>query len=279
MNIKNLLKYSQKPDLYEPANAIMWTDPHISKQLLDVHLSEHTDLASRKPETISKTVDWILSQTNEEKLKILDLGCGPGLYSEILAQKGHQVTGVDFSKNSIEYASNEAKKKQLDINYLNQDYTKLVLPENEFDLVLLIFTDFGPLLPDQREQLLEKVKSVLKPGGLFIFDVVNDNNIKGKLSPKSWEVTENGFWSEQPYLYLTESHLYEDEKVVLYQHIVIEDTTTKIYRFWIHLFSDDDLGKVLEKHSFEDINCFKNIIPKGDGYESEDITFCIAKNS
>jgi 2-polyprenyl-3-methyl-5-hydroxy-6-metoxy-1,4-benzoquinol methylase len=276
MKIKDLLKHFQKSDIYEPGNAIMWTDPHISKQLLHVHLNEHVDLGSRKPETIRKTVDWILSHTKKEKLNILDLGCGPGLYSEILAQKGHQVTGVDFSKNSIEYAVKEAQKKNLDISYLNEDYTELDLPENKFDLVLLIFTDFGPLLPEDRELLLKKVKSVLKPGGLFIFDVLNDTNIKNKLSPKNWEASEQGFWSEKPYLLLSESFLYEEEKVILYQNIVIEDNNTKVYRFWNHFFSNSDLIDILENFDFEEISFHNNIIPGGDGYESGDITFCVA---
>jgi len=125
MKINELVRYSEKPDIYELGNAIMWTDPYISNQLLQVHLSEHTDLASRKPDTIKKTVDWILFQTNKENLKILDLGCGPGLYSALLAQKGHRVTGVDFSENSINYAKQQAKEKNLDIRYINEDYTKL----------------------------------------------------------------------------------------------------------------------------------------------------------
>lgn len=279
MNPKELLKYSQKPEIYEPGNAIMWTDPHISQQLLHVHLNEHIDLGSRKPETIKKTVDWILSQLNNEKLNILDLGCGPGLYSEILARKGHQVTGVDFSKNSIEYATKEAQKNKLVIRYLNEDYTKLDLPENEFDLVLLIFTDFGPLLPTEREQLLTIVKKVLKPGGLFVFDVLNDKDIPGKVSPKSWEASENGFWSDSPYLCLSESFLYEKEKVVLYQNIVTnKESDFKVYRFWNHFFSNSDLLDILKKQNLKDIAFFNNIIPSGNGYDSNDVTFCISRN-
>ncbi len=278
MKINEIAEYTQKPKLYEPGNAIMWTDPHISKQLLEVHLSDQTDLASRKPETIRKTIDWILSQFDKEKLNILDLGCGPGLYTEILAQKGHQVTGVDFSKNSIIHATEEAHKKNLDIRYLNKDYTQLNLTENEFDLVMLIFADFGPLLPGEREQLLMKIKKVLKPGGLFIFDVLNDNNLESKVSLKNWKVSKQGFWSEKPYLALSESYLYENEKVVLYQHIIIEEENTKIYRFWNHFFSNTDLKEILEKYDFNDIAYHQNIIPSGDGYESDDVTFCTTIN-
>ncbi len=97
MKITEILKQSQKPELYEKGTAVMWTDPHISKQLLEVHLNPEVDLASRKKKTIESTVKWMLDKAGKNNLKILDLGCGPGLYSQLLARKGHQVTGVDFS--------------------------------------------------------------------------------------------------------------------------------------------------------------------------------------
>ena len=99
MKIKNLLKYTEKPEIYTKGTATIWTDPHISKQLLAIHLHKEIDLASRRQTTIDQTVSWIINKTSGKKLNILDLGCGPGLYAEQLAARGHQVTGMDFSKS------------------------------------------------------------------------------------------------------------------------------------------------------------------------------------
>ncbi len=107
----------------------MWTDEHISKQLLNVHLSQDVDLGSRRMGTIDSTVEWIITNTERKQLNILDLGCGPGLYSEKLAKRGNNVTGVDFSSNSIEYAKQEAKKKKLKITYLKENYLNLDLKD------------------------------------------------------------------------------------------------------------------------------------------------------
>ncbi|MCU4177778.1 class I SAM-dependent methyltransferase [Carboxylicivirga sp. N1Y90] len=279
MKILDIHNNTVRPKLYEKGNAIMWTDTHISKQLLDVHLNAELDLGSRKAETINSTVKWILESCENKQLNILDLGCGPGLYSERLAKEGHKVTGVDFSENSINYAKDQAREKKLDITYLKEDYLNLDLEENSFDLVILIFTDFGPLLPKEREQLLINVKRFLKPNGTFIFDVLNDKNIENKISPKNWETADQGFWKDEPYLALSESFIYESNKVILYQHIVVDtQENISVYRFWTHFFSQIDLRKILREHNFIGLSFHEDILPAGDLWNGDNVTFCRAIN-
>jgi 2-polyprenyl-3-methyl-5-hydroxy-6-metoxy-1,4-benzoquinol methylase len=279
MKILDIHSKTGKPVLYEKGSSVMWTDSHISKQLLDVHLNSEIDLASRKTTTIKSTVDWILDNSGLRKLNILDLGCGPGLYSEILAKEGHKVTGVDFSSHSIKHAKKEAEKKNLKITYLNENYLELYLAENTFDLVILIYTDFGVLLPRERDQLLGIIKNVLKPKGTFIFDVLNDKDIESKTSPKSWEVSEQGFWKDKPYLALSDSYLYEDERVILYQHILMdEQENIDLYRFWTHFFSHSDLTKILNDHGFFEVNFYEDVLQKGDLWSGDNVTFCKAIN-
>jgi len=278
MKLFDLINISGKPKLYEKGTAVMWTDKYISNQLLDIHINSEIDLASRKKSTIEKTVNWILNMTKQpgkEKLNILDLGCGPGLYSQRLAEKGHRVTGVDFSKCSIEYAQNEAKKNNLNISYRHQNYLELT-DENKYNLVILIYTDFGVLLPKEREQLLVNINRALKPGGSFIFDVLNDKNIEQKITPKNWELTEKGFWRNIPYLSLSESFLYEEHKVLLSQHLVIDNhDRSDIYRFWIHFFSHTYLENILGKNGFENMSFYENVLPEGDLWNGDNVTFCV----
>ena len=278
MKLNKLITNTQKPNLYEPGTAIMWTDEHISKQLLQVHLNENVDLASRKPETIKNTVDWILEKSGGQKLNIFDLGCGPGLYSTILAEKGHNVTGVDFSENSIDYAKNKAKEDGLEINYIRSNYLELELPEQSFDLVLLIYTDLGVLLPEDRTKLLGFIHRVLKPGGTFIFDVLNDEELSNKVTPKNWEVAEAGFWNPEPYLALSESFLYEQEKVILYQHQVVdENDKLDVYRFWTHFFAHSDLKKLLAENEWQDIEFCEDVLSGGDLFSGEHVTFTVVR--
>ena len=87
MKIMDIIKNTSKPGLYTKGTSVMWTDEYISRQLLDIHLNKEVDLGSRKEETIKSTVEWILENVDKEQLNILDMGCGPGLYTELLAEK------------------------------------------------------------------------------------------------------------------------------------------------------------------------------------------------
>ncbi len=275
MKIQKIITTAQKPELYSQGTAVMWVDEYISTQLLETHLSQDIDLASRKETTISSTIEWILSKVPGDNLNILDLGCGPGIYTEKLAEKGHKVTGIDFSANSIRYAKESADRKKLNISYLQQNYLELE-EEDKYDLVMIIFTDFGVLSPAQREILLVNIYRALKPGGKFIFDVLNENYPVNESGSKGWEVSKKGFWRNRPYLALTESFYYEEQKVALSQHIVIDENgEMDVYRFWIHTFSHDDLERILTLQNFYNTECYDHVLPGCDMYRAEDVTFCI----
>ncbi|KAA3624003.1 MAG: class I SAM-dependent methyltransferase [Bacteroidetes bacterium] len=275
MKITEIVSLTEKPNLYEKGTSFMWTDPHISKQLLQVHLNPDIDLASRKKSTIEKTAEWILeTQQNDEKLSVLDLGCGPGLYTEFFAKKGHKVTGIDISKNSIDYASKSAKDKGLNIDYQHASYLDVDLGQENFDLVVLIYTDLGVLFPTDREKLLANIFKALKKGGVFIFDVLKDIGLKDKLSPKSWEASKSGFWKETPYLALSESFLYEKEKVILFQHTIIEpNEDIETYRFWTHFFSQKDISAMLKQQNFSNIKFREDILPESGLWDGNNVIF------
>ena len=112
-----------------------------------------------------------------ENSKYLDLGCGPGLYSENFFGKGFDVTGIDFSENSINYAKEQAAVFGYPINYLCKDYLEIDY-ENEFDVVSLIYGDLCVLSHQDRDKLLKKVYKALQPDGYLIFDVFTKYYLK-----------------------------------------------------------------------------------------------------
>jgi len=274
MNLDKLHLAAQKPVLYQKGDSIIWTDKHISGKLLELHLNPELDSASRRTESIDRTIEHILSFCNKSPMCILDLGCGPGLYLEKLAAHGHECTGIDFSRNSISYARNQAKEKGLKINYVVKNYLELDF-ENHFDLIILIYTDLGVLLPEERKELLEKIRRALKPGGVFIFDILNDKNTGQKFQEQqSWSFEFDGFWKPTPCLELANGFHYTDEKVFLKQHTIIDESDQiRIYRFWIHYFSPDEVIDLLSTRGFSEIAYFENILPENDIWDGENVTF------
>jgi predicted RNA methylase len=86
MNIDSILQLRQKPIPFTPGELLFWNDPHISEKMLKAHLDSNSDLASCRPETIQRSVDWLIEILGVQTgASVLDLGCGPGLYAARLA--------------------------------------------------------------------------------------------------------------------------------------------------------------------------------------------------
>ena len=255
--IKCIKKFSNKPVLYEKGTDIMWVDPYIQKHLLEAHLNPNHDAASRKPEKIEETIEWILKDSKKKSLKYLDLGCGPGLYTSRMAKIGHLVAGLDFSDLSIKNARNYAKENKLVIDYIVGDYLKTEFKKDQ-DLITLIYCDFGVLNKTEQHIILKKVFDALTINGVFVMDAYNPDYLKEAKEKSSFEIEDSGFWRPHPCLVLNQSYLYEVEKATLEQHIVIDDQI-KVYRFNNHYYSNDEMIGILESIGFEDVS-FNNYI-------------------
>ena len=57
MNMTQLLQAAQPPALYEKGDSVMWTDPHISGELLKIHLDPSVEAATRSPSSITPTLE------------------------------------------------------------------------------------------------------------------------------------------------------------------------------------------------------------------------------
>jgi len=62
LDLSMLMALQKKPAPFTPGEPLFWDDPHISKGMLAAHLDPNTDVASRRPETIDRTVAWIVDR-------------------------------------------------------------------------------------------------------------------------------------------------------------------------------------------------------------------------
>ncbi|WP_416668445.1 bifunctional 2-polyprenyl-6-hydroxyphenol methylase/3-demethylubiquinol 3-O-methyltransferase UbiG [Egbenema bharatensis] len=108
--------------------------------------------------------------SNWQGLRVLDVGCGGGFSCEFLANRGAIVSGIDQSKPCIETARTHAQQNQLAIDYQHGVAEALPYPDHTFDGVICV--DVLEHVANVQKTISE-IDRVLKPGGFFCFDTIN----------------------------------------------------------------------------------------------------------
>jgi SAM-dependent methyltransferase len=244
------------PALMQEHGKIPWDDPDVSRRMLREHLSQRYDAASRRTSIIKKHVNWIHRFVlSEQPARVLDLGCGPGLYSSRLAELGHECEGIDFSPASIDYARAKAEKDHLACKYLQQDIRKAEYGAG-FDLVMLVFSEFNTFEPGDASLILKRSFQALKPGGKILLEVPSFDAVEqiGN-QPSVWYTEKKGLFSDEPYLCLTESFWNEDDSLAIERYYVIHDASKEVNLFinTTQAYEEDQFVKFLKGAGFTHI--------------------------
>lgn len=131
--------------------------------------------------------------------RVLDLCCGTGRHSAALARKGALVLGVDSTPEYLAAAKRLAGPR---LSFRLGDMRNLPF-HAEFDAAINLWTSFG-YFADPRDDLrtLRKVRNALRPGGLFLIDLMNAAWLRRHFQPKKWQRRGDG------------SYLLEDSRLV-----------------------------------------------------------------
>ena len=270
---KELKEINSRPSPFQFYTADeLWTDEHTSKQMLEYHLNESIDVASRNRSFIERSVAWIASYFEvDNKTEIADFGCGPGLYTNRLAERGAIVTGIDFSENSLNYAKQAAAEKSLNVDYVLKDYLDFETT-NRFDLITMIMCDFCVLSPEQRKKMLSKFHSLLKPDGSVLLDVYSLNSFNQREESATYEWNQlNGFWSKEDYYCFVNTFKYETEKVILDKYTIIEESRKRVVYNWLQYYSTESLQNEFEDNGFKLEELYSNVAGKAFDSESTEI--------
>lgn len=238
----------------------LWADEYTSQQMLKYHLNESIDVSSRNIKFINHSVQWIQTKFGLDASKsICDFGCGPGLYTARLAETGAQVTGIDFSKRSIEYAKKTATEKSLKIEYVHQNYLKYT-SDKKYDLITMIMCDFCALSPQQREHLLRKFHQLLKPNGTILLDVYTLESFAQREEQAVYEINLlNKFWSAEDYFGFLNTFKYNEEHVILDKYTIVEKNRMRIIYNWLQYFNQDSLIAEFESNQFKVTDIFADV--------------------
>lgn len=229
----------------------LWTDPHIAARMLEFHLDPSIDLASRRPEIIDATVAWLDHRVGLAGKAVCDLGCGPGLYAERIAERAASVVGIDFSAGSLAYARRQAERHSADIDYRQQDYLADPLPPDR-DLFCLLYCDLCALSPDRRAILFGQVRQSLKPGGQFVLDVFSHPQFDGLTEASSVaHRLMDGFWAPGDYYGFKKTFLYNDQGLSLDRYLIVERHRTREFFNWLQYFDPQRICEELAAAGFE----------------------------
>ena len=251
--------FSKELKLFQRNENSIWTDEHIAKELLKCHLDESMDGASRKLEKRNKILNFI-NKSIDKNSKILDLGCGPGLFDFELAKFGHRILGIDFNSESIKYAIKN--KSSSNIEYRCENYLENACNE-KCNVALMIYCDFGALIPSEQKILLKNVYDLLESDGIFIFDVFKSDVMISRKEINCWNISDgNDFWCEDPHLLLQEVKIFDEANSVGERYFVVnqEKSMTKEFILWNQYYSKDSISDLLAENGFAVKDIDENVL-------------------
>ena len=265
----NVIHREMVPKPWAEGEKIPWNDPEFSRRMLKEHLSQRHDAASRRTRTIKKHVDWIHTRVlDENPSRILDLGCGPGLYTARLSGLGHACHGIDFGPASIDYAIKHAPE--------NCSYTLGDIRTTDFgsgyDLVMLINGEFNVFKPEDARLILKKACAALNPGGVLVLEVsIFDAVYETGNQPATWYSAENELFADEPHLCLMESFWDDEASVAIERYYIVDAASGEVTRHSAssQAYTEDGFREILSEAGFSAIDTYPSLMGKENPSQRE----------
>lgn len=253
MQLSDLLARAIPPEPWAEADNIPWHEPAFSARMLREHLSQEHDAASRRAATIDRHVAWLhRALLAGRPAQILDLGCGPGLYTSRLARLGHRCVGIDYSPASIAYARAAAAEQGLACRYEQADLREADLGAG-VDLALLIFGELNIFRPAHAAALLARVRAALAPGGALLLEAHTYAAVRAiGEGPPTWSTAAAGLFGDTPHLRLSEQFWRPADGVATVRHYIVAAAGAAVTRYAqsFQAYTDAGYAELLRRCGF-----------------------------
>lgn len=189
-------------------------------------------------------LDNIIKNININNGRILDVACGKGRHAKYLNHLGFNVTGIDLSKNSIEFANKDSNEN---LKYFVHDM-RSVFKKNHFDLVTNLFTSFGYFENQEDEQItINAMSNNLKEGGLLLIDFMNVKKVISSLvTSESKEIDGIKFLIERKY----------DENHIIKKIIIKDQDSDLNFQEKVRALTLYDFDVMLKKANMKIVDLF-----------------------
>ena len=139
----------------------------------------HRDLEAARPE-----VRWLIE--HGVRGRVLDLCCGFGRHTYLLAEQGVDVIGMDLSEELLASARGlEGHERFLAGRLVRGDARELPFRSDVFDGLVNLFSSFGYFGELGDRQVLREVARVVRPGALVVLDLMNPDFVRARLRAES----------------------------------------------------------------------------------------------
>jgi SAM-dependent methyltransferase len=139
-----------------------------------------------------------------EGSRVLDVACGRGRHSKFLAEHGLDVTGIDISFNSIEFARGFEKEN---LHFYQHDM-RMPMWINYFDYAFNFYTSFGYFTTRrEHDDAIRTIAKSLKTGGMVVFDYLNVHYVEQHLIHDEIKTMDNTQY--EIHRWMNEDHFYK----------------------------------------------------------------------
>lgn len=146
-------------------------NPYFNKKLLQLHLNQETDQASRRISVIKKQIEWIVNSIGIDNFQhVLHPMCGPGLFALCLASIVNSYFGIDINLSVIRYAQ-EKFKDIPNFTFKVHDVRKKIKNQELHSLCLLTYESINAFPPHELIQILKNCNSLLYNGCYLVVDI------------------------------------------------------------------------------------------------------------
>lgn len=275
MHLTDIVSRSAYPQPWSEGDNIPWHEPGFSARMLREHLSQEHDAASRRFDLIDRHVAWIHDRLLDGRpTRILDLGCGPGLYASRLARLGHTCVGIDYSPASIAYAEEEARREGLTCSYRLDDIRRADYGSG-YGAAMLLYGEFNVFRPADMATILDRAHDALVPGGTLILEVSAFDALRQEgTAGRSWYSAPSGLFSDRPHLVLEESRWDEVAATAVKRYYIVDAETAEVTRHaqTLQAYTEERYRQVLAEHRFADITASPSLTGGEGEYQAE---FCV----
>lgn len=174
---------------------------------------------------------------------VLDLACGNGRHSVGMAKRGYRVVGIDLSLPMLAQAAELAQEENQNINFIHGDMRDLSF-DRTFDAVFCMGTSFGYFDDVTNYKCLQGVARALKPGGSFLLEVANRDNVMLKVPDLTWFEGNGSVCMEES------AFDFETSRLTVMRQLIMDGGRQVVNDISIRMYSLHELREMLIRAGF-----------------------------